>query len=339
MNVCVLGSGTWGTALARRCLLNGHRVILWASSQEKAARLAETHVHPNLPGMQLPETLRITGSLEEATKEADLVIFAVASVYVRQTAERVAPLLPKSCLLVDAAKGIEPHTLLTMTGVIKETFERIRPEIPWSFAAISGPTHAEEVALDLPSAIVSASEDDEAARAVQNLLMHPVFRVYTNRDLLGVELCGALKNVIALAAGISDGLQFGDNAKAALLTRGMAEMTRLGMTMGCQMETFMGLAGYGDMIVTATSSHSRNHKAGMLLGQGYSRDEAVRRVGQVVEGMNTLPAALELSEKYQVELPIAEAVDRILRGAPVRDTVLELMMREKKAEHFPSIRS
>jgi glycerol-3-phosphate dehydrogenase (NAD(P)+) len=250
-------------------------------------------------------------------------------VFVRSTAKKAAPYITANQIIVDVAKGIEADTLSTMSQIIADELKNPAVKI----VALSGPTHAEEVAKDMPTTIVSACEDMEAARQVQEIFAGTCMRVYTNPDILGVELCGALKNVMALGSGIALGLGFGDNAKAALITRGMAEIVRLGRAMGCQESTFYGLAGIGDLIVTATSVHSRNNRCGMLLGQGVAPEDAIRQVGMVVEGIHALPAAMQLAEKYNVELPIVAAVNAVVNGgASAREQVHALMHREQKAE-------
>ena len=255
------------------------------------------------------------------------------SVYVRSTIQAARPYIVPDQIIVDVAKGIEADTLLTMSEVIRDELQKGGQAGSNPIVALSGPTHAEEVARDLPTTIVSASEDLKAAEAVQDIFMTPRFRVYTNPDVKGVELCGAVKNIIALAAGISAGLGYGDNTKAALITRGMAEITRLGIAMGCREQTFAGLAGIGDLIVTATSRHSRNNRCGELIGRGVPPEEAVRQVGMVVEGVNALPAAVALSRKYGVSMPITMAVSDVVRnGRSPGDAVMELMTRDRKAE-------
>ena len=327
MNITILGAGTWGTALARVLCNAGNAVTVWSALPEEIRQLNESRRHKNLPNMQIPAGIRFTDDLREACEGGEMLFFAVPSVYVRETARKAAPFIEKGKIIVDVAKGIEPVTLNTMSRVIGE-------EIPGaSVVAFSGPTHAEEVAQDLPTTIVSACGDIRLAEKVQDVFSDTCMRVYTNTDVPGVELCGALKNIIALAAGISAGLGYGDNTKAALITRGLAEMRRLGQAMGCRDETFAGLAGIGDLIVTATSRHSRNNQCGYLIGQGYTPEEAIRRVGMVVEGINALPAAMSLKEKYHVEMPIVEAVNRIIHdGENPADTVGKLMGREKKTE-------
>ena len=330
--VGVLGAGTWGTALARMLALNGHETALWSPRPRDIDALAKTHYHKHLEGVKIPETILLTKDAREACAEKDLIVFALPSVAIRQTAQTVKPYLRDGQILVSVAKGMEADTLLTMTGIINDVLEEGRQE-RFHYAALSGPTHAEEVARDLPSAIVAACREDRVARTVQDVFMNSSMRVYRSSDLLGVELCGALKNVIAIAAGACVGMGFGDNTRAALVTRGMAEIKRLGLKMGCRPETFDGLAGIGDMIVTSTSLHSRNMRAGMLIGQGMEPKKAVESIGMVVEGINALPAALELADRYQVELPITFAVDVVVNGGQdPRRVVLDLMMRDKKAE-------
>ena len=256
------------------------------------------------------------------------MLFAVASPYVRETAKKAAPYIKEGQIIVDAAKGLEEDTLFTMSQVIKDGIGK-----NVTVVALSGPTHAEEVALGLPTTVVAACRNLNAAQQVQSIFMNTCMRVYTNEDILGVELCGALKNIIALACGISTGLGFGDNAKAAIITRGIAEMSRLGMAMNCDKMTFAGLAGLGDLIVTATSCHSRNNRAGFLIGSGDSAEEAIKKVGMVVEGIHAIPSALKLAEKYKVDMPIITAVHKTVSGELAPDKAVSLLMnREKKSE-------
>ena len=257
-----------------------------------------------------------------------MLIFAVPSVFVRGTAAKAAPYVRDNQVVVDVAKGMEKDTLLTMTQILESELPEGTPLV-----ALSGPTHAEEVALGLPTTAVSASYDADAAKLVQDLFEGTCMRIYTGADVLGVELCGTLKNIIALASGVAAGLGYGDNTKAALITRGIAEIRRLGEKMGCRRETFSGLAGIGDLIVTATSMHSRNNRCGMLIGQGVAPEEAVKQVGMVVEGINALPAAMRLQEKFGVELPIITAVDRVVnRGGDPAEEVQNLMNRDTGIE-------
>ncbi len=333
MKIGVLGAGTWGIALGRMLARNGHDTVVWTKFPAEAEALRATRRHPNLPGVEIPQEVRFTTELAEACGGKDILLFAVPSVHVRETAELARPHVQRDALIVDAAKGIESGTLLTMTQVIRQVMTADGQHDGVRLVALSGPTHAEEVALDMPSLIVSASEDTAAAETVQDALMNTCLRAYTNTDVLGVEICGALKNIVALAAGMSAGLGYGDNARAALITRGMAEITRLGLAMGCQEQTFSGLAGVGDLIVTATSQHSRNNRAGMLIGQGKSPEEALREVGMVVEGVNALPAAIGLEQAYGVEMPIVEAVNAVVRGGRSPAEIgLALMTRARKPE-------
>ena len=329
----ILGAGTWGVALARMLTNCGHDVVVWSALPEEIDRLESTRRHPNLPGMVIPDATRFTKDLETACEGVDIQLFAVPSVFVRPTARAAAPYIPDGRIIVDVAKGMEPNTLLTMTQIIRDELDKAGGRENVKLVALSGPTHAEEVAQDLPTTIVSACADLRAAETVQDVFMNTCLRVYTNPDVEGVELCGAVKNIIALAAGISAGLGYGDNTKAALITRGMAEITRLGTAMGCHPQTFTGLAGIGDLIVTATSAHSRNNRCGYLIGQGMRPDEAVKTVGMVVEGINAIPATLTLANRYGIDMPIVCAVDAVInRGMDPGDAVRGLMTREKKSE-------
>ena len=330
----ILGAGTWGIALARMLSNSGHDVTVWSALPEEIRELSSTRRQKNLPGMVIPDAVRFTEEIGEAVGAADdVLLFAVPSVFVRQTARQAAPYIPDGKIIADVAKGIESETLMTLTEVIADEVKRDGKHDSVSLVALSGPTHAEEVARDLPTTIVSASQDSAAAEKVQEIFMNTCMRVYTNPDAKGVELCGALKNIIALASGILTGTGYGDNARAALMTRGMAEITRLGMKMGCNERTFPGLAGIGDLIVTATSVHSRNNRAGRLIGEGKTVDEAVKEVGMVVEGLNALPAAMRLSEQYGVELPIVQEIDRVVRGEVTpKEAVMNLMTRDPKPE-------
>ena len=329
----VLGAGTWGTALARLLAENGHDVTIWSALPEELKSMATTHRHPNLPGMQLPAALHYTADMADICAGRDLLVFAVPSVFVRSTAKKAARYLPDGQLIVDVAKGIEEKTLFTMSEVIESELNARPGHENCRVVALSGPTHAEEVARDLPTLIVAAAREEADAQKVQHIFTNPNFRVYTNTDRRGVELGGAVKNVIALAVGVALGLDYGDNAKAALITRGNAELARLGVAMGCQAATFAGLSGMGDLIVTCTSMHSRNLHAGMLIGRGMDVETAKKEVGQVVEGINALPAARRLAKKYKVEMPIVEAMGAILDGRlSARSAVATLMGRDLKRE-------
>lgn len=324
MNITVLGAGTWGWSIARLLRQNGHTVTLWATTPEKAAHLASTGRHPKLPEAVMPADLCYTADLALACGGAEMVIFAVASAYVRSTAERASPWLRADQILVTAAKGIEKQTLFTMTQVVADVLAPMRPRL----AAVSGPTHAEEVSRDMPTAIVCACPEPETAALIGRVFTSATMRTYPVTDVEGVELCGALKNIIALGAGIAKGLGYGDNALAALITRGMAEIKRLGLAMGCRGETFDGLAGVGDLIVTCFSRHSRNMNAGLLVGGGMTPAEAIAEVGMVVEGVYALEAAGALAERYGVEMPIVRAVyDVFYNGAQPAVMAEGLMLR------------
>lgn len=326
--ISVLGSGSWGMALALLLYNNGHEVLLWSARPEDARKLREKRENPDrLPGVRLPDEIEILTDLERALKDVDVTVLAVASPYIRSTAHKMAPFVCGNQKIVNVAKGIEEKTLKTLSEVIEE-------EIPQgNVAVLSGPSHAEEVGRGLPTTCVVSAHTRETAEYLQSIFMSPVFRVYTTPDILGVELGGALKNVIALAAGTADGLGYGDNTKAALITRGITEIGRLGKKMGAQMETFYGLSGIGDLIVTCASKHSRNRKAGYLIGQGHTMEEAMDEVQMVVEGVYSARAARELAEKYEVEMPIITEVNRVLfEGKSAAEAVMDLMLRDKKVE-------
>ncbi len=327
--ISLLGAGTWGSALAILLSGNGHDVTIWTKIEKEAKDLAENRNNlRNLPGAVLPETVKITLDMEEACKDRDLIVMAVASPYIRQTAKEAAPFIRKGQILVNVSKGIEDRTLYTLSQVIKE-------EIPQAdVAVLSGPSHAEEVSRGVPTTVVVGAETKVTARFVQDIFMNDVFRVYTSPDITGIELGGSLKNVIALAAGIVDGLGFGDNTKAALMTRGMAEISRLGIQMGGKMETFAGLSGFGDLFVTCTSKHSRNWNAGYLMGQGKTMEEAMKQVNQVVEGVNSARAALELANRHGVEMPIVEQINLLLfEKKSAKDALADLLMRDRRKEY------
>jgi len=328
-NIGVLGAGTWGMALARMLAVCGHRVTVWSAIEKEIDEFSVTRRHPNLPGMEIPDTIEFTKDISVVCRDRQILLFAVPSPFVRSTARQAAPYVTAGQIIVDVAKGIEADTLHTMTQIIEE--EIGNPGV--KLVALSGPTHAEEVAKDLPTTIVSACKDENAALQVQEVFSNTCMRVYTNEDILGVELCGAMKNIMALGAGIAVGLGYGDNTKAALITRGMAEITRLGIAMGCDVHTFYGLAGIGDLIVTATSVHSRNNRCGMLLGQGVAPQDAIRQIGMVVEGINALPAAMRLAEMYKVDMPIVTAVNGVVNGTITpAEAVHNLMTRDQKSE-------
>ncbi len=328
MNIAVLGSGGWGTALALLLLKNGHQVTLWSYLKTESDTLKEKGENPVLPGVPLPDELELTADLDCA-KGREMVVLATPSFAVRSTASKVAPILDEGTVIVSVSKGIEESSSLTLTQVIAQATQDRFP-----IAALSGPSHAEEVARQIPTSVVVAAKDRAVAEKVQDVFMNPVFRVYTTDDVVGVELGAALKNIIALCAGICDGLGFGDNTKAALMTRGLSEMARLGEAMGGRRETFSGLAGVGDLMVTCTSEHSRNRRCGVLIGQGHLPQQAVREVGMVVEGYYAAAAAKALADKVGIDMPISQAVWRVLyRGKDPARAAMELMTREKKPEN------
>ena len=325
MNVTVVGSGGWGTALAIHLCKNGHRVTLWSHNPEKAASLAATRRNPMLPGVPLPPELACSGD-PACVRGRDMVVLAPPSFPFRAVCRTVAPYLDRQTLLVSVTKGIEPETLLRMSQVAEEVTGHC-------VAVLSGPSHAEEVARGVPTGCVAACREKAAAEAVQDAFISDRFRVYANPDVVGVELSGALKNVIALCAGISDGLGFGDNTKAMLMTRGLTEIARLGVAMGARKETFAGLAGVGDLIVTCTSQHSRNRRAGILMGQGKGPQEAMAAVGAVVEGYYAAKSAWELACKLGVEMPIIHGAYRALyENVDVKTVLKSLLCRARKAE-------
>ena len=332
MKIAVLGAGTWGIALARVLSLNGSEVTVWSKFPKEAEDLDQRREAPHLPGIRIPAEIHFTADPAVAANRADYLLMAVPSVYVRETAALFCTIAEENVTWINASKGIESDTLMTLTEVIED--ECSRKGRKCRTVAISGPTHAEEVARDLPTLIVAACEEIRTAQDVQRLFEGSCIRPYTNTDKRGVQICGALKNVEALAAGIAKGLGYGDNTTAAMITRGMEEIRRLGLSMGCDEHTFFGLAGIGDLIVTATSRHSRNNKAGMLIGQGKKPDEALREVGMVVEGVNALPAAVRLCEKYGMEMPLISAVRSVITdGADPKEIVQDLMNRKLKQEN------
>lgn len=329
MKVGVLGAGTWGTALTIQLAANGHDVMLWSAvAKEIDALSADRNTIPNLPEAKLQECVALTKDLKEVCTGKDLIVFAVASPFVRSVASKVKEFLPEGQRIVNVGKGIEEATLMTLTQVIAE-------ENPTAnVAVLSGPSHAEEVSRGIPTAIVVGSADPETALFVQDAFMNDFFRIYTSSDVIGIELGGSLKNVIALAAGVVDGLGYGDNTKAALMTRGIAEITRLGVKMGGKQETFSGLSGVGDLIVTCTSTHSRNHNAGYYIGKGYTMEEAMAEVKQVVEGVFCAKAAKKLAEKYEVSMPIVEEVNHVLfDGKSAKEALSDLFGRHRTWEY------
>ncbi len=328
-NIAVIGAGSWGTALAILLYENGNQVTLWSYREDEAEEIRKTRqLASKLPGVTLPEGIAVTSDMDAAVRGKSVLVLVVPSNCVRETARKMRPFVEEGTVVVCASKGIEEETLDTMTDIVEEEIP------PADTAVLSGPSHAEEVARGLPTTCVIGAKSEETARMLQKLFMSHCFRVYISSDMLGIELGGALKNVIALAAGIADGMGYGDNAKAALITRGMAEIGRLGMKMGGRFETFSGLTGIGDLIVTCASMHSRNRRAGILMGKGYTMEEAMKEVNMVVEGVYSARAAMRLAEKYDSELPIIEQVNKILfEGKDPKQAVSELMLRDNKLEN------
>lgn len=328
-NISIIGAGSWGTALAVLLHKNGHNVTIWSIMETEIEMLKKEHEHKDkLPGVKLPEDMMFTTDLEAAVSDKDVLVLAVPSPYTRSTSHSMQPFVKEGQIIVNVAKGIEEKTLMTLSEIIEE-------EIPQAeVAVLSGPSHAEEVGRGIPTTIVVGAEKKATAEYLQNVFMNEVFRVYISPDVLGIELGAALKNVVALAAGIADGLGCGDNTKAALITRGIAEIARLGLAMGGRIETFSGLTGIGDLIVTCASMHSRNRRAGILIGKGYTMEQAMDEVKMVVEGVYSAKAAMGLAKKYDVQIPIIEQVNAVLfEGMPADEAVKNLMLRDKKIEN------
>lgn len=331
MRVGILGAGTWGIALAKTLCDNKHNILVWSPIEEEILQLSFNRKQKNLPDTVIPDNISFTNDIEKTCSNKDAIIIAVPSIFVRDTIKRISSIIDDKVIIITVAKGIEKDTYFTMSEIIEDELAKVNKNNP--VVALSGPTHAEEVAIGLPSTIVSACKDISVAEEIQELFNGTCLRVYTNTDIKGVEVCGALKNIIALAVGISKGLGYGDNTKAALITRGLAEMERLGEKLGCLTETFHGLAGMGDLIVTATSEHSRNNKCGYLIGKGVEVQEAIDKVGMVVEGINAIPAAIALAEKYDVDMPITFTVNNIINGKETpNEAVGNLMGRTLKME-------
>lgn len=328
-NVSILGAGAWGTAIALLLDGNGHTVTLWSALADEVKTLREEReLKDKLPGAILPESIIISDDLESSCYDKDLIVFAVASPFVRKTAQISKHYIKEGQLIVNVAKGIEESTLFTITDILKE-------ELPLAdIGVLSGPSHAEEVSRGIPTTCVAGANSRQSAYYIQDIFMNERFRVYTSPDVIGIELGGSLKNVIALAAGVVDGLGYGDNTKAALMTRGIAEISRLGIAMGGKMETFSGLSGVGDLFVTCTSPHSRNRHAGYLIGKGYTMQEAMDEVKQIVEGVYSAKAALGLATKYNIEMPIVDQINQVLfEGKTASEAVNDLLLRDKRREY------
>ena len=327
MKITVLGSGGWGTALALLLLENGNDVTLWSYAEEESKKLRETRENPLLPGVKLPEEMQFTTDMA-CVKGCGAVVMATPSFAVRSTAAQLRELADEGTIIISVSKGIEKDTSLRLSQIIEEELQGKCPVV-----VLSGPSHAEEVGRNIPTGVVVAADDEEVAKAVQDLFMNQRFRVYTTDDKVGTEICAAMKNVIALCAGCCDGMGYGDNTKAMLMTRGLAEMARLGVALGGRKESFNGLAGVGDLIVTCCSMHSRNRRCGILIGQGKPVDEAIQEIGAVVEGYYAAANARALAQKAGVEMPIAQAAYEVLyEGRDVRTVIVDLMSRAKRSE-------
>ncbi len=326
--IAVLGGGSWGTALAILLSNKGFSVDMWLRDEKQVEDIVETRVNKKyLPNIEIPENLQVMCDIEKAIYGKDIVLLSVPTHGVRKTLLDSKRFLNTDQIIVNVAKGIENDTLMRISEIVEEILPQNK------YVVLSGPSHAEEVAVNIPTTVVSASTDKEAAKYIQDIFMTPKFRVYTNPDIIGVELGGSLKNIIALGAGISDGLDYGDNTKAALMTRGIFEMARLGEKMGANPTTFSGLSGIGDLIVTCTSMHSRNRRAGILIGKGLGLEEAIKEIGMVVEGVRTTNSAYKLAEIHDVDMPITREIYNVLyKGGSVKDSVPNLMERDKKHE-------
>ncbi|MBP5600326.1 MAG: NAD(P)H-dependent glycerol-3-phosphate dehydrogenase [Lachnospiraceae bacterium] len=330
MKIGIIGAGSFGLALGVLLNNNGHKVTIWSrgTNEKEFNEVVKTRENKSkLPGVLIPKEVDFTKDIEKTVKENELIVLAVPSPGMRSTARMIKDFVTDGKIIVNVTKGIEADTLMTMSDIIET-------EIPnCKVCILSGPTHAEEVGRGMPTSIVAGAKEKSTAEFVQNVFMNESFRVYTSPDIIGIEIGSSLKNVIALAAGVADGLGYGDNTKAAIITRGIAEITRLGIRMGGKVETFAGLTGIGDLIVTCASMHSRNRRAGILIGQGKTMDEAMAEVKMVVEGVHSAKAAMQLAKKYDVELPIIEQVNEILfNNKPAKEAVKGLMLRDKKAE-------
>lgn len=327
MKITVVGSGAWGTALSLLLLENGNDVTLWSFFDKETETMQSTGENPFLKGVTIPKNLKLTSDIA-CVSDVDAIVMATPSFAVRETMRKIAPLLSKKTVVISVTKGIEKETSLRMTQVMDEVLCGSN-----TVAALSGPSHAEEVGRRIPTACVAACTDLAVAEWIQDLFMSERFRVYSSSDIVGVELGAALKNVIALCAGCCDGMGFGDNTKAMLMTRGLTEIARVGAKMGGRKETFAGLAGMGDLIVTCTSDHSRNRRAGLLIGAGMEPQEAMKQVGAVVEGYFAAASGYAMAKKFGVEMPITEATYNVLyNGAPLKETFASLMTRAKTHE-------
>lgn len=326
----IIGAGSWGTALAVTLSNKGHAVKLWDINEKHLQSLEKNRENiPFLPGIKFSDQIKVTFTVEETLKDVEVALFSAPAQHFREALTNALPLLDENTVIVNVAKGIEQKSLKTMSQIAKEVAPGLK------YVALSGPSHAEEVGLALPTTVCVASDDMSLAEYIQDIFFTERFRVYTNKDVLGVELGGALKNIIALGAGISDGMGFGDNAKAAMMTRGIAEISRLGVRLGADVTTFSGLSGIGDLIVTCTSMHSRNRRCGILIGEGMKPSEATQKIGMVVEGMYTTEAAYQLAKQVGVEMPITECIYAVINEQiDAKDAVIALMTRDKKNESY-----
>lgn len=328
INITLLGGGSWGTALSKLLSENGHNVTVWLRDENQCKELTTSRINKKyLPKVTIPENIKFTSDINEAVKDAKILLLVVPTQQIRGVLKQIKDEYKENKIIINASKGIEIQTMGLVSDIVKEETTNC------TFAVLSGPSHAEEVGLSMPTAITIACENKDISEEIQDIFMSSYFRVYTNEDVIGAELGGALKNIIALGAGISDGVGYGDNAKAALMNRGIVEIARLGIAMGADVHTFYGLSGIGDLIVTCTSKHSRNRNAGYLIGQGLTKDEAIKKVGMAVEGIPTTYATYELSKKMNIDMPIVRAMFDILENnADVKETVNKLMLRDKKEE-------
>lgn len=326
--LCILGAGSWGSALGLVLAKKGYQVNMWTLSEEQAEKINRTRENIDyLPGVLFPNNITLTTDIENAIKDSKIIVLAVPSQAIRSVCKQIKTFVNDDQIIVDVAKGLEKGTGLRLSEVCEQEL----PNNP--YVTLSGPSHAEEVAKDIPTTVVVASKDLEIAQRVQDIFMSPKFRVYTNPDIVGVELGGALKNIIAFGAGICDGLGYGDNAKAALMTRGIREIGRLGQAMGANSSTFAGLSGIGDLIVTCTSMHSRNRRAGILIGEGKNLEETLKEVKMVVEGITATEVAYEVAKDLKIDMPITNAIYSVLHnGSNTNEVVIELMMRNKTHE-------
>ena len=331
-NILILGAGTWGVAIAKLLNSNGHEVTCWSRNENLIYELSNNHTHPKLKDVTFSENIKFTTELSKSFLDKDVIIYAIPSTAFREVVHKSIQFINDKHYLVSLTKGMEDNTLYTMSEVIFDEFKKARIDND-KVVVLSGPTHAEEVSKSLPSMIVSACRNEKYSKHIQDIFMNEYFRVYTNTDVKGVEICAAFKNVIAIASGILAGLGYGDNMKAAVITRGLAEMIRVGEAMGCKKDTFYGLAGVGDMIVTATSTNSRNYNFGKYLGLGLKTNEALEKINMVVEGMNFLPKAIQIINKYNLDLPITNGVNEVVfKDMDAKYITTLLMKRSKKAE-------